>query len=75
MLASIPAVEARCCGTSTNTSTTERPGALGPAKRAGWFSISPGERAGVGKGWGGRDCPVVYSFLFTHRLRSEFHRK
>jgi hypothetical protein len=38
-------------GSPTTTCTTERPGALGPSRRAEWFSLSLRERDGVrGKG-------------------------
>src|SRR6185436_2384779 len=51
MLASIPRIEDRRQGGSTNTCSTERPDAFGPSRRAEWSSLSLGERAGVrGKG-------------------------
>jgi hypothetical protein len=60
MLASIPRMEARCQGSPTNTCTTERSGALGPSRRAEWFSLSFGERDGVrGKGL---SCCQLLSF-------------
>ena len=40
MLASIPRIEARGQGIPTNTCTIERPGALGPSRRAEWFPLS-----------------------------------
>ena len=51
ILAWIPRIEARRRGVSTNTYTTERPGALSSSRRAEWFSFSLRERVGVrGKG-------------------------
>ena len=60
MSASIPRTEARRQRSPTNTCTTERPCALGPSRRAEWFSLSRGERVGVrGKGL---DCHLRFSF-------------
>ena len=60
MLASIPRIEALRQGDPVNTCTTEHPGALSPSRRAEWFSLSLGERAGVrGKGF---PCRLGLSF-------------
>jgi hypothetical protein len=47
ILASIPRIEARPQGGSTNTRTIDRPDALIPSRRAEWSSLSLRERAGV----------------------------
>jgi len=71
MSASIPRIEARRQGGSTNACTTERlPHLALPNEPSG--SPYP---LGRGLGWGGRDYPVVYGFLFPRWLRSQFHQK
>src|SRR6185369_6765154 len=55
---------------ATNACTTERPCALGPSRRAEWFSLSLGERAGVrGKGlsWRLRLSFRPLAPVFIHR--------
>ncbi len=60
MSTSIPRLEARRQSGPTNNSTTERPGALSPSRRAEWFSLSLRERVGVR----GKELP--------YRLRHSF---